>query len=389
MARIYEQPPATDGELVNFGQWLAEGCSLPSNQNGAFMRLLVVGSLPDGGASASHEDVYRKACYDLGAAVAQRGWSISVGTDRTDTADALVVEGARKANRPAEIFVHYHDNEPMPFPGSGSKRSALKFKHVHGPGTWISGRIEEIQTSDVVLLLGGGDKTAQAFHTARALQKACLPVPGFSGASGELWNLFVAATSHLPLKPDELRSSIEPWQGNASATALLGFVEKYVALKPYSARKKSYLALVLIILICAVTTWGGLFFGESTAGRFTLFAVLISSAVMGTALHWFLHLLTQSETQASAELFWARLGAAVIEAFGLFLLLLVGAISVDGNVSFLDHLSNANNFMRVAAIVSIFGLAAGFMTETVSKSLATRFGKFVDGPDGAGLARDS
>lgn len=341
------------------------------------MQVLVVGSLPDGGTPASH-DLYRAACRDIGVAIAGRGWSLRVGTDRTDTADALIVEGARRANRTIEVSVHYHDNEPVPFPDAQGRKSAVRFKHLHGPGTWISGRIDQIRESDVLVLLGGGDKTAQAFHTAKSLQKACLPVPGFGGASSELWNLFIAATGHLPLKADELRSGIEPWRGTASASALLDFIARYVALKPYSARKKSYLALVLAVLVCAVAAWGGLFFGPSTPGRYTLFALLIAASVMGTALHWFIHLLTQTGTQTSAELFWARLGAAVIEAFALFLLLLVGAISVDGNVSFLNHLSDQDTFMRVASIVSLFGLAAGFMTETVSKTLAARFGWFVE-----------
>jgi hypothetical protein len=217
------------------------------------------------------------------------------------------------------------------------------------------------------------------------LQKACLPIPGFGGASGELWDLFVAATGHLPLKANELRSGIQPWRDNASAFALLDFIARYVALKPYSARKKSYLVLVLTVLACAITAWGGLFFGPSAPSRYALFALLIAASVMGTALHCFIRLLTQTGAQASAELFWARLGAAVIEAFALFLLLLVGAISVDGNVSFLNHLSDQGNFMRVASIVSVFGLAAGFMTETVSKTLTTRFGWFVEaGPDNPG-----
>jgi hypothetical protein len=345
------------------------------------MRVLVVGSLPNSGVPAAQRQ-YRKACIDVGMELAQRGWSISVGTDRPDTADALIVEGARRSRRTIDVDVYYHDEEKPPFlPESEGRASGIRFNYKHGSGNWVSGRIPQIQASDVVLLMGGGDKTAPAFHTARYLRKACLPMPGFGGASGELWSSFVDATDgHLPLHPEEdLRSKIVPWR-DTSASALLDFIQRYVALKPYSAMRRSYLFLALAVLACAIAVWAVLFFGQSTPGKYTIFGVLIASSVMGTGLHWFLRVLTRNDTQESSKLIWARAGAAIIEAVALFLLLLVGAISINGDVSFLDSLSNRTDFMRLAAIVSLFGLAAGFMTETISTSLVKRFGKFVEGP---------
>jgi len=346
------------------------------------MRVLIVGSIPDAESADGHSR-YQEACRDLGMALSQRGWAIGVGTDRSDTADKLVVEGAQRSGRRTNIIVHYHDKEPVPFESRALREHGagqtppLTFQFRHGPGNWVSGRIEEIQQCDAMLLIGGSDKTAQAFHTAKALRKACVPIPGLGGASGELWNTFVASIQHLPLQPNDLRGRIEPWQGNISADAVLKFVKRYVDTKPYSAENKAYRSSVLIILAFAILGWAWLYFGQAPAGRYTVFGVMVTSSVMGAGLHWFLTLLGRHESQASAQFSWARAGAAIIEAFALFLFLLVGAVTIDGNVSFLDSLGNRGDFMRVAAVVSLFGLAAGFMTESISKALAKRFIKLV------------
>jgi hypothetical protein len=352
------------------------------------MKVLVIGSLPADSKTPASRTLYRDACRDIGKELAVRNWSIGVDTDREDTADALIVEGAEQSGCNIDVNVYYHNKEKRSFQPEGedeAPRSGFRWTPV--PGTWVSGRIPQIRHSDILFLMGGGDKTAPAFIVADFLGKPCLPIPGFGGASGEHWEKFLERIKPLSLNPEtNLRGKTEPWRGSASASYLLDFAQQYVKSKPYSARRNPYLFLVLAVVMCSILIWATLFFVQSTAGRLTLLGVLVASSVMGAGLHWLWPLLGHNDTQESSKFFFVRVIIAIIEGFALFLLLLVGAISIDGNVSFLESLSDRPNFMRLAAIASLFGLAAGIMTETIYNSLYTRFEKLFQpsGDDGEG-----
>jgi hypothetical protein len=347
------------------------------------MRVLIVGSLPRSSVDHDAADAFRAACREVGHAVASRGWSLSVGTDRLDSADKLVVEGAGSSGRPVDVHVYFHDREPMPFrdgnrDGDNARKSLVNFVHRHGPGNWVSGRVEEIRDADVVLLLGGGDKTAQAFHTASALSTPCIPVPGLGGASNELWGTFAMSVRQLPLDPGSLRTASEPWRPLDSARAVLEFAERYVAAKPYSGRTRIHLALIILFVLSAIAGWGYLFFGVPPWREVALFAVILAAAVMGTALNWFVLLLARRDVQVSPAFSWPRAGAAVIEAFALFVLLLIGSLAINGDVAFLDELADRPTYLRLATIGSLFGFAAGFMTESITTFLAQRLYKGVE-----------
>jgi len=344
-------------------------------------------------AAAADSNGYRDACRQIGEAIANRGWAMSVGTDREDSADLLVVEGARRVNRPTEVFVHYHDNEPVPFSHEAANHAAIDsravvFIHCHGPGNWVSGRIKEMKECDVVLLIGGKEKTAQAFHTATGLAKPCIPLAGFGGASGELWNVFAAAFTQSPLQPERLRQEIEPWRGESSSQALLEFADRVVRVGIPSRKASWFTLLAGVLVVTAVIGWSFIFFGSAPPGKYSFFLILLTTSVMGAGLHWLMTIVSGAELPETAKVSWARAGAAVILALGLFLLFLLGGVAINGDVSFLEGLKDQTDFMRLAAVSSLFGFAAGFMTETVSRTFAERIKPFIDGSAGGTSSGD-
>lgn len=349
------------------------------------MKVLIIGSLPTDKKSEEKER-YREACRDIGKKLADSGWPIGIGTFNADTADALIIEGAAKSDRNIKVKVYSRREEYDPFAAKIQcgefQAQSLKFEIQPVKGTWKTGRIEQIRESDIVFLIGGADKTAPAFIVAHLLKKPCLPIPGFGGASEEQWDEFSTRAARRRLDPEkDLAQRTIPWRGDDSASAVLNFAKRYVDSRPYPGNGR-FIGLVLALAAFATLIWMILFFGASPTRGWAIFGILATTSVMGAALYWLvLGLVGRDDTQENARLFFIRIGAAIIEASMLFLLLLVSTGFISGNASILDSLSDRGVFGRFAIIACIFGFASGFLTEAVSKSLQTRLLKQISAND--------
>jgi hypothetical protein len=369
----------------------------PSPQLGGRMRVLIIGSFPpmpnarpqalDAAPQAldaerpaldpERERQYSDLCLNIGREIGNRRWSFAVSSDEKNTADLLVVEGAKKARaRFVDIVVYWHDHdEHVPYNAAKDPRQGkIRFEAKHVQGTYVSGRGPQIDGTDVTLLIGGGVKTAPAYDAAFYRGKPCFPVPGFGGVSEELWDQrFVPANPKL--KPEEERARFEG-SDVESVRQLLDFLGKYVKDHRRSASvKKSYLVLLSVSTIIAFVAWAILFFGDLwTRNGYNLLGLLVASSFMGAALQGFVSWWRNrqnndaeqsSEAELRLDLFWTRALAACIASLGFLLLYLVGSVAVYGPSNSLDNLSESGTFFRLGIVASFFGIAAGFLTEEI------------------------
>jgi hypothetical protein len=350
------------------------------------MKVLIIGSLPKDKQPEIEKERYRQACRDIGKNLADNDWPFGIGTFNADTADSLMIEGAAKSDHNVNVTVYLRDEEYDLFAEEKQRRESqaqgLKLEFDYVEGTWQTGRIEQILKSDIVFLIGGGDKTAPAFIVANLLKRPCLPIPGFGGASEVQWKKFSVRAETLGLDPQkELRQQTRPWRGDDSASAVLKFAERYVDSNPYPEKDK-FFGVLLVVAACSALIWTILFFGQSPARGWSLLGILVTASVMGTSLYWLLpRSRERNDTPVTAKPFFIRVMAAIIESITLFLLLLASTGFINGSSSIFDSLSDRGIFARFAIIAGIFGFASGIMTEAIYQSLQTRLMKPISTSD--------
>lgn len=155
------------------------------------MRVFIVGSTRE-----IPEEQKRKmedACRRLGGVFARGGHSLILGSDEPDTADTFVVDGAdaEPDASPHEIYIYrrrstYH----RPF---GDRRFSNVTLHLRDDfREQTAAHAKSIEDADVVLLIGGRQKTLAAGYVAHALDKPYLPILCFGGSAAELWTDFEA-----------------------------------------------------------------------------------------------------------------------------------------------------------------------------------------------------
>jgi hypothetical protein len=152
----------------------------------ADMRVLVVGSFPDG--VAEQRGLFEEACRAIGRALALAKIEIIIGSDKPNTADRFVVQGASSVDNHPTVWIIRPDYGPTPFENEAFA-DRIRFRHKRVRGAWSVGRVPQIVESDALILIGGDKGTLAAGQIAPALHKPVLAIACFKGAAEEMWPL--------------------------------------------------------------------------------------------------------------------------------------------------------------------------------------------------------
>ncbi len=135
----------------------------------------------------SDPECFREACHQIGAAIAQTGAAITVGSDSRSTADKYAVEGYLSSYSDAlSVRVVRPQKGPTPFPDLYKKYPSA-FVYLTGPSsTWRHTRQQFVSDVDALVTIGGADGTYQAALELRLTRKRLIPVGAFGGASSRL-----------------------------------------------------------------------------------------------------------------------------------------------------------------------------------------------------------
>jgi hypothetical protein len=139
--------------------------------------------------------LYREAVAALGAELVKLGHRLVVATDSPYTADRAAVDGAERAapalGIPYPPIVDLLRSDADAFqelaarrPGFINLRSAPEAPEV--------AKLYQVQRADVVLAIGGAEKTLEAIIAAAASGKRVVPVGCFGGAAAEAVKIFEA-----------------------------------------------------------------------------------------------------------------------------------------------------------------------------------------------------
>lgn len=148
------------------------------------MKVFIVGSrthLLD----KAEADRFDSFCVKLGEEMARRKWEILAGSLRRDTADYSLLSGA-EAIAQTGIKVRAHI-----FRNVAEDLSAFPNLHLLPHTAFINmtmAHIAAVSAADMVVVVGGQDKTPRAAWAGLALLKPVLALPQFGGASANLWS---------------------------------------------------------------------------------------------------------------------------------------------------------------------------------------------------------
>ncbi len=155
------------------------------------MKVFIVGSTREIPEEKKRE--MEDACRSLGAVFARGGHTLILGSDSPHTADAFIVDGAdaEPDASPHTIYVYRRrSTDHRPFSDRSFSNVTLHVRDDFREQT--AAHAKSVQDADLVLLIGGHQKTLVAGYVAHALDKPYLPILCFGGSAAELWPDFEA-----------------------------------------------------------------------------------------------------------------------------------------------------------------------------------------------------
>jgi hypothetical protein len=377
------------------------------------MKILIVGSLrdPDPGKPDNHPsklyvkqntENYRVACKALGKALANRGHTIMVGVPnwatllRRKTPATFVVQGANEADPLPHrlhkvIFYEPEVHEPKDKTPNIvdtiqdlrnlQTDGKIKIKEIFiGTGSSSAREIPNVAEVDSVMLISGREGTEYIGYAAYSMGKPIIAVKSFGGAAQRISEevlgkkyqqcLDKGDVTTEDLKALDVEWNTNPKDADSNANAVVKTSEKLVKAFCRSILKtRLVLGGTVAFMVLLLLGWLFLFMSaaQCTPANLcdafvnkVLFGLLYISALLGTGLRTMVSY--QSNELACLD-GWGEIVDGVIAlliAFGLSLIYLIGGITFTGTVVAVGNGAGIG-FATVAISMSLIGLAAGYL----------------------------
>lgn len=313
------------------------------------MKILIVGSTDD------FTDYYKRVCHDIAEGLSKKH-EIVIGSDRNTTADYYIMEKLLSINTKKNITIYYHKGKDKPY----SEYTKANITYQKLGGDWDVARAPQIVYSDVIIIIGGGEKTKKVIELAQSLDKSIIPIPNTGGEADKHWGNFRANNTD---NKDDL-TSLENWDKKKSIESIEKIIKKNINNKS-EFNQVGVIPLLSIggSVIILITFWILLFFQKITLDMtLSLFILSFISSVLGVSLYAITHILDEKIIEKK-EVFIIRPLSGLLITFGLVILYLASTFTVNGNFNSFSTLSENGNYQRIGIIFSILGLFAGLMTE--------------------------
>lgn len=348
-------------------------CQTYEHNNGAAMKVLVIGSIPKDLAVEKHQQ-FMDACKDIGRALSRAGMEIVVGSDLPSTADRYVVEGADESGVKTVVWIiHRHDDGSV-FSDVLKSNSAVTLKHKRLPGTAWYAYVPQILDAHAVLLIGGRGGTLTAGHIAPALHKATLAIGSFGGDAKILWQDLEPLYARLGPLCDEMAILREAWRPE-HAELVVKAIGWIIAGRVFDPRPRLPIGVFLCVLLACLVAWVELFVDTILDLGYALFVMVAIAGILGTFLRTSLRLITDATSSFSWNQLLLELAAGLMLGFALVLLYLVGALVITGQADPVVLPDSYTAYQRVAVAMTMLGLGAGLLleqaAERVKNSMAT------------------
>jgi hypothetical protein len=354
---------------------------------------------------------FSAACKALGEAAADHNHTLKVGVFRWDdlrTGRAVaghIIEGASKSlpQKPNTvkhkiIFYRPRDLEPV-----DTTKEITDTLHEYqelpnidlsycylGKGALSASIIPDVDDAAAVVLIDGHDGTAMIGYAALLMKIPIVTITSFGGSAQSIFDDVVYEDYERCIKQNDkitendLQALGVTWSDQKddkdnlkNAQNIISFAEKLVnAITLSNKHAMRILGLTVGYLIAFLLLWVALFLKRiDLATDINFFFLLFIASILGTGLRT----LASYQQNKIAKLTYIGIGIdltiALVLAFGLSLIYLIGGISFTGEMVDLSSIKD-KTFASNAVSMSLLGLAAGYIVplnqlqERLEKSLS-------------------
>jgi hypothetical protein len=331
------------------------------------MKVLVVGSNRHL-ADEAKKETFDEVCRKIGAALADEGHEIVLGSEQSYTADRNVLDGAVATRKKLRLhFVRpFLDVTPeldhLP-------KDQVTITRVPLRGTWTSGRVSQILACDAVLLVGGSHGTSTTGYLAPELEKPVLALPWFGGAGEEVYKELGYHYYQVPALKARL-GTIAKLSSATDVKLVVEFLEELIRCRAFKKSARMPLTLYTSLMLACLAAWVFVFDGQWwLQGNYAFFLMLALAGLLGTMLRNNLRMMFDPTAVFSWDELFIEIGTGLMLGFALALLYFVGALAFTGSTDAIPKGGERGDgdFQRIAVIMTLLGLGAGLMIERAAE----------------------
>ena len=330
------------------------------------MKIMVAGSTPIG------DKAYEDLCNSLASILLKNKCEIILGSDRATTADRIIVDHLIKQNKEINIKMYYHESKAKPFDNNSKlKNNNVNITYVQlKEKDWGVGRIQQIYYSDVVIIIGGSEKTEHIISICNYLNKVVIPIPaGEKTASSDYWKTFINKYSHDNLE------LIENFNEKSNKT-LINFINKYAYRNMYDSITNKQLFLFALPVIFSIFMWILLLNQFIPINeKISLFVLAILASFFSISINS-ITFIKENRYLDLKEFLVVKPLYSLISCILLIVIYVVTTLSINGDVSIFDKLNEGHNFIRIGFTFTILGIIAGVKQDSVMKMINTNLESF-------------
>jgi hypothetical protein len=324
------------------------------------------------------KEAFDKFCQAVGRNLDPSKYEIVITTDKHSTADYQVAIAA--ANRGVNINVLWPTDRDRTPTFSFKPRS---FDYISSG--WTSGSVQAILRADLVLIIGGQDKTGNVPPICHALSVPYIPVPQFGGKAHELFDQYRAYLNSVDQDAGRLLKELGSIQEFANPEQEKEAINKIFELADILCKRGLFdgitfprsIGLFLITLMLGGVTILSTYIASARLLAWPLVLIWLCAVILGSIAGYFVdHTVTAQGWRKLASFITLNSTRALVLSLALFVGLLILQYPASGTVPvFLIAPSSGDhaNYLRLSLLV--FGLAFGAawlqerVTEKVRQSI--------------------
>lgn len=324
-------------------------------------KVLIVGSTErpsDKGFDRVSDATFVRACSEIGEALARANFELVIGSYRERTADLHVLQGYARVSGARTVWFLRPVGEALTPKPDLPPWVEVKDKVVRGP--WPAGRVPQILEADAVLLLRGRTHTRICGYVAPSLEKPVLAVGALGGAAHELWEGFEPYYQRLGTLRNEMGVLCRsPWETGAGQL-VPRVINCLLSRRVFRHQRIWPSVLGTVVTLSLVGSWIALFMGWLGADTLPLFLMMLVGGLGGVVLRINQRIIAEPTVRFSWPSVSADLQNGVILGFVMVLLYLIGVVTITGQARPIPQNSSSADFQRIAAVMTLLALGAGF-----------------------------
>jgi len=343
-------------------------------------KLLIFGSCPENSGDcerSSDKKVFDEFCQALGQQVDPSKYEILITTDRESTADYQVALGAAK--RSVNITVLWPiDRKRKP----NLSFEPSSFRHISSG--WTSGNVQAILKADLVLIVGGRDKTGEIPPICHALSVPYIPVSHFGGKARDMFDQYGVYLNAIDEDAGRLLKELGFIQEMAKPEQHKEAIDKIFELADVLCNRGLFdgitfarsIGLFLISLLLGGVAMLSTYIASAQLLAWPLLLIWLCAAFLGSiASHFVDHTVTAQGWRKIASFITLNSTRALVLSLALFVGLLIlqypasGTIPVFLTAPSAGDASDHESYLRLSLLVFALAFGAAWLQERVTEKV--------------------